>query len=116
MFGNIAPRLPLARHQLPQWILANAPATVPIIIAAAASQTADLQEWQSNTGTVLSAVNAAGEFVQKTGAGAPVDTPANGAVYIDTTNNVFYFRSAATWWNLTGNATDVSAERSWMGI
>jgi hypothetical protein len=40
----------------------NYPNTIPIIIQGAASQTADLQQWQNNSGTVLAKIDSAGNL------------------------------------------------------
>jgi hypothetical protein len=47
----------------------------PLIVQAAASQTADLQQWQSSTGAVLSDINSAGELqVPRIGIGSVMPT------------------------------------------
>lgn len=53
----------------------NAAATTPLTVKAAASQTADIQQWQSSTGAVLSEINSAGELqVPRIGVGATMPT------------------------------------------
>lgn len=55
----------------------NAAATTPLIVKAAASQTADLQQWQSSTGAVLSKISSAGELqVPRIGVGSVMPTTA----------------------------------------
>ena len=55
--------------------IAGTAATVPSVVRGAASQTADLQQWQSSTGAVLSEINSAGELqVPRIGVGATMPT------------------------------------------
>lgn len=44
-------------------IVSNAVGTVGLVVKLIASQTANLQEWQNSTGTVLSYINQSGQFV-----------------------------------------------------
>lgn len=63
--------------------IAGTAATVPSVVRGAASQTADLQQWQSSTGAVLSEINSAGELqVPRIGLGGQ---PPNSAFFIDAT-------------------------------
>jgi len=65
----------------------NYPSTIPIIIIGAASQTADLQQWQNSAGAVLAKVNSAGMLVvgnttgtiQVTSSGTSGSYPSSGA-------------------------------------
>jgi hypothetical protein len=68
---------------------------------ASSSQTADLQEWQSPTGTVLSAVNNIGQFVMATTSGAPTNTPSVGACCFDPAANVLYIFGNSGWVSTT---------------
>lgn len=55
--------------------IAGTAATVPSVVRGAASQTADLQQWQSSTGAVLSEINSAGELqVPRIGVGSVMPT------------------------------------------
>jgi len=47
---------------------ANTSATTPVIVKAATSQTANLTEWQSPSGSVLSAIDSSGNFTKGDGA------------------------------------------------
>ncbi len=81
--------------------LARAAGDEALIVQGATSQTANLQEWQNNAGTVLAAVNAAGNFtyvdgatdtathVCKNAAGqlAPCNTTGTGAAFVQDGNS-----------------------------
>lgn len=68
----------------------DAAAKVGIVVKAAASQTADLQQWQSSTGAVLSEINSAGELqVPRIGLNGQ---PPNASFFIDATGRA-KFRS-----------------------
>jgi hypothetical protein len=71
-----------------------------IQIKAASGQTADLEQWQNSSGTVLSAVGPAGHVRTVLSAGAPTGTPPNGSMAYDTTNNKFYVYNGA-WKSVT---------------
>ncbi len=71
--GNISGQLITSYSQ--SAALAGTAATVPLYVRAAASQTADLQQWQSSTGAVLSEINSAGELqVPRIGVGSVMPT------------------------------------------
>lgn len=56
-------------------MLASATTYTPLVVKGLASQTADLQQWQSSTGAVLSEINSAGELqVPRIGVGATMPT------------------------------------------
>jgi hypothetical protein len=76
----------------------QAAGTVGLEVRGAASQTADLQRWETNAGAVLSAVDASGRLRLPTFSGVPTGTPADGTIAgIDITNHRLYFRSGGTW-------------------
>jgi hypothetical protein len=53
----------------------NSASTIPLTVKAAASQIADIQQWQSSTGSVLSEINSAGELqVPRIGVGSVMPT------------------------------------------
>lgn len=55
----------------------TAAANIGLVVRGAASQTADLQQWQSSTGAVLSEINSAGELqVPRIGVGSTMPTTA----------------------------------------
>ena len=62
-------------------ITAASAATVGLMVQGAASQTANLQEWQNSAGTVLANITSAGNLVF-TQAGANITTPAAGRLNI----------------------------------
>ena len=72
-------------------VLTNA-STIGAAIKAAASQTANLQEWQNSSGTVLASVNASGQFVgdgsQLTGLTTALTTPSTVTLSADTATTV----------------------------
>ena len=81
--------------------VASAATVIASTFKAAASQTADLSQWQNSSGTVLSAVDASGYHRMVTGSGAPTSTPLDGAIYIDATNDKIYVRTGGAWKSAT---------------
>jgi hypothetical protein len=62
-------------------LTSQAAASVGLIVKGAASQTANLQQWQNSAGTVLAKIDSAGNLVF-TQAGANITTPASGRLNI----------------------------------
>lgn len=56
--------------------------TIPLVTKGAASQTADLQEWQSSTGTVLAAVSSSGSVLAPNGVNSTLTNPAKTSVFV----------------------------------
>lgn len=67
------------------------------ILQTAASPTAAVLEARNSTGTPIAGITKDFEVRTVTGSGAPVTTPADGAMYVDTTNHRLYVRSGGTW-------------------
>jgi hypothetical protein len=81
-------------------VVTSAATKIPVMIQAAASQSADLQQWQNSSASVLSAVGPAGHIRTVLSAGAPTGTPPTGSMAYDTTNNKFYVYNGA-WKSVT---------------
>lgn len=63
-------------------ITAGSASTKPLILKGASSQSANLQEWQNSSSTVLASVDASGNLTATTvAAGVPVNTSAKTAAY-----------------------------------
>lgn len=62
-----------------------------------AGQTADLVQYRSSAGTVLSRVDASGRTVLATVAGTPTGTPAVGTMVYDTTANKLWIYTSGGW-------------------
>jgi hypothetical protein len=71
--------------------------TVALAVRGFTSQTADLTQWQTPTGTTLAGVDANGYIRVLTGSGAPSGTPSDGALYLDITNFKLYARCGGAW-------------------
>lgn len=91
----------------------NSASTTPLTIKAAASQTADLQQWQSSTGAVLSDINSAGELqVPRIGVGSVMPTTTQLQVTAAAASNIGVVTRGATsqtanlqeWQNSSGTA------------
>ncbi len=89
-------------------ILAGQVTAVPLVVKGAASQTADLQEWQNSAAARLAAVDATGQIQAGTGglvtkvvSGACADgnftTKTDGTMCIDSTDGRIYFRYGGAW-------------------
>ena len=65
--------------------------------ASSATQTADLQEWQSSAGTVLSGVNGSGQMLMAKTTGIPTNTAAQGALAFDPATEILYGYGASGW-------------------
>jgi hypothetical protein len=72
-------------------------AVAPLTAKAPASPTTNVMECQNSSGTVKAGVTKDFELRTVTGSGAPATTPADGAMYIDTTNHRLYVRSGGAW-------------------
>jgi len=69
-----------------------------LIVQGAASQTANLTEWQDSSGTALSSVDKNGYICVPTGSGAPATNPTSGGgLYYDTTGNALYAWNGSAW-------------------
>jgi hypothetical protein len=80
-------------------ITASSASVIPVIVKGAASQTADLQQWQNSGGTVLSAVNALGQgvFTNTTPiASSAVSQSITAVAYTSTTATYTYSATAQT--------------------
>lgn len=86
-----------------QWTgLANGNNTTSTIIALAAAssspQSADLMEWKSSAGAILSRVDANGYIVVPAGAGVPATAPSTGGgLYFNTTTNELLSYTGSIW-------------------
>jgi hypothetical protein len=107
--GTITPavRLEVVGQHLAR---ASAASDTPLTVRGAASQTADLQVWETSAGTDVAVMSkdgtltATGGVVGLTTAGAPAVSLADGAFAVDTTNHVPYFRSGGTWRSISGGS------------
>ena len=71
----------------------NITGTLIALQVAPATQTADLMEFKSSTGTVLSSVNAIGQLVLPSTAGSATNTPTQGALnFNSTTGNIEVYK------------------------
>lgn len=77
--------------------------------SAAGSQSADLQEWQSSTGAVLSAVNNLGQIVLPATAGLPTNTPTEGAMAYDSTSSEVVVYDGTAWTPIAGSGSGSSS-------
>ena len=68
-------------------VRANVATNVPLIVSGAASQTANLQEWQNSAGTVLASINSSG----------------------DITTSAAIFAGTSTWFTATSNIRPLNA-------
>lgn len=59
----------------------------------------------ANALTTYDSLTASAGLITLTTSGAPTQSLPNGAIAIDTTNNVFYFRSNSQWLEVSGGAT-----------
>jgi hypothetical protein len=75
-------------------------AQVVLAVRGMSGQTGNLQQWENNTGTPLSAVDSSGRFVLATVAGTPTGTPPNGTMVYDTTANKLWVYNGA-WKSVT---------------
>lgn len=66
-------------------------------IQANASQTENLYEYRNSSGTMVSGVSPAGSLITTVGTAAPVTTPDDGALHVDTNANRLYVRSGGAW-------------------
>ena len=78
-------------------IEANSTTDVTVVIKAIASQTAPLLEVRNSSGVSKTSITKDFELQTSAGSGAPGTTPADGAMYVDTTNHRLYVRSDGTW-------------------
>ena len=78
-------------------VFSGAVNNVPVIIRGASGQTSNICEWRNSTNVVRASVTKDFEFQTTTGSGAPTTTPADGAMYVDTTNHRLYVRSGESW-------------------
>ena len=78
-------------------IEANSTTDVTVVIKAIASQTAPLLEVRNSSGVSKTGITKDFELQTSAGSGAPGTTPADGAMYVDTTNHRLYVRSDGTW-------------------
>ena len=78
-------------------IEANSTTDVTVVIKAIASQTAPLLEVRNSSGVSKTSITKDFELQTATGSDAPGTTPADGAMYVDTTNHRLYVRSDGTW-------------------
>lgn len=62
--------------------LASAANNVPLVAKGAASQTADLEQWQSSAGTVLAAVSSSGSVLAPNGVNSTLTNPAKTSVFV----------------------------------
>ena len=84
-------------------VTSPSPSFRAVVARGAASQTANLQEWQNSAGAVLAKVDAAGtlttaNFMQGTGSPLGVVSASPGTQYVDTANTM----GASIWLKMTG--------------
>jgi hypothetical protein len=89
-------------------IKAGASTVVPVAFRGAASQTADLQQWQSNTPTTLLRVNSGGRIISDLAGSGVTEATVDGAVLLNTRTSGTPALSLAQRASQTGNVFQVT--------